>query len=134
VSSERTPALPLGWFDWIRPFCRVPDTHVLNHSSLDGYLFLRYLKVLIIICLVGCCITFPILLPLNILGGNNGFELDLLTFGNVGQARWLFAHAAVAVVYFCRCQPSIDSYIHVSYTNLQRLCALYDLSGVYLFY
>lgn len=44
--------------------------------------------------------TFPVLLPLNILGGNSSVELDLLTFGNVAEPKWLYAHAAIGILFF----------------------------------
>jgi calcium permeable stress-gated cation channel len=35
----------------------------------------------VVICFVGCCITWPVLFPINATGGNNKHQLDLLTFG-----------------------------------------------------
>jgi calcium permeable stress-gated cation channel len=93
-------ALPSGWFNWIKPFANVPDTHVLNHSSLDGFLFLRYLKMLCVICLVGCCITWPVLIPLHVHGGMGNQQLDALTFGNVAHPNWYYVHAFQAWVFF----------------------------------
>ena len=90
----------MGWFNWLKPSAKVPDTFVLNHSTLDGFLFLRYMKILCVIALVGCCITWPILLPLHVHGGGINTQLDLLTFGNVSEAKYYYIHAAVAWVYF----------------------------------
>ncbi|KAI1623017.1 hypothetical protein EDD37DRAFT_453024 [Exophiala viscosa] len=97
---ERSPKLPTGWFNWILPFCRIPDTHVLNHSSLDGYLFLRFLKILVVICFVGICITWPILLPIHATGGGGLTQLDQLAFGNVVHLDRFWAHAVVLWIYF----------------------------------
>lgn len=96
-----TPELPSGLFNWIIPFLKIPDTYVLNNGSLDAYFFLRYLKVLRNISLVGCCIVWPILLPVHGTGGNSLTQLDLLTIGNVvsGSTR-LWAHAIVAWLFF----------------------------------
>ncbi|EKG10182.1 protein of unknown function DUF221 [Macrophomina phaseolina MS6] len=74
---ERTAPLPGTWFTWFGHFWRVPDTYVLNHSSVDGFLFLRFLGVLRNICL-----------------------LDRLTFGNVKHPSWFFAHGFVAWAFF----------------------------------
>jgi hypothetical protein len=93
-------ALPSGWLNWIVPFFRVPDTFVLNHGSLDGFFFLRYLKVLRNLCAAGCLIVWPVVLPINATGGNGHAQLDQLTIGNVADPRRLFAHAAVACVFF----------------------------------
>ncbi|GME26533.1 hypothetical protein GTA08_BOTSDO09014 [Neofusicoccum parvum] len=99
---ERTAALPDTWFTWVKAFWRVPDTAVLNHSSVDGFLFLRFLRVVRNICLVGCCLTWPILLPLHICGGVGGEQLDRLTFGNISEDRrnWYFVHGFVAWLFF----------------------------------
>ena len=60
---------------------QIPDTYVLQHNSLDGYFLLRFLKIAVVICFVGCCITWPVLFPVNATGGAGKKQLDLLTFG-----------------------------------------------------
>ncbi|KAB2568800.1 Uncharacterized protein DBV05_g12521 [Lasiodiplodia theobromae] len=99
---ERTPSLPGTWFTWFKAFWQLPDAYVLNHSSVDGFLFLRFLRVVRNICLCGCCLTWPILLPLHICGGGAGEQLDRLTFGNVNDDHkgWFFAHGVVAWLFF----------------------------------
>ena len=94
--------MPSGWFDWVKPFFLVPDTFVLNHCSVDGFLFLRYLKVLAIICAVGCCVSWPLLLPIHSTGGRQLHQLDLLTIGNIEQKAKFYAHVVVAWMYFGR--------------------------------
>lgn len=95
-----TPALPDGWFNWIIPFFKIPDTVVLNNGSLDGFFFLRFLKVLRNICFAGCCIAWPILFPINATGGGGQKELSLLTMANVLDPKKLYAHAVVAWLLF----------------------------------
>ncbi|KAM0257337.1 hypothetical protein ACHAQJ_004424 [Trichoderma viride] len=99
--EKPTPELPSGLFNWIIPFYKIPDTYVLNHGSLDAYFFLRYLKVLRNISLVGCCIVWPVLFPIHGTGGNHLTQLELLTIGNVitGSSK-LWAHAVVAWLFF----------------------------------
>jgi hypothetical protein len=82
------------------PFLRIPDTFVLNHGSLDGFFFLRFLKVLRNICIGGCLITFPVLLPIHATGGSGLTALELLTIGNVKDPQKLLAHVFVAWVFF----------------------------------
>ncbi len=77
----------------------MPDTYVLNHQSLDAYLFLRFLKLLVWICLGGAIITWPILFPVNITGGGGESQLDRLSISNVTEPRRYFAHAIVAWVF-----------------------------------
>ena len=45
---------------------KMPDHFVASHQSIDGYLLLRFLKVSIVISLVGCCITWPLLFSINV--------------------------------------------------------------------
>lgn len=73
---------------------------MLEHSSLDAYLYLRFLRTTIFICFVGVCITWPILFPVNATGGGHASQLDRLGFGNVHDNHRLYAHAVVACVFF----------------------------------
>ncbi|KAJ3525540.1 hypothetical protein NM208_g11597 [Fusarium decemcellulare] len=95
-----SPTLPAGWINWIRPYFQIPDTFVLNHGSLDGFFFLRYLKVLRNVFLVGICIAWPILFPVHITGGNGLEQLDILTIGNISDSKRMYAHVAVAWTFF----------------------------------
>lgn len=79
---------------------RIPDSYVLNHHTLDGYLFLRYLKIGIAICFFGCLITWPVLFPINITGGRGLQQLDMLAFSNVADKKRYYAHAIVSCVFF----------------------------------
>ncbi|EXJ83892.1 hypothetical protein A1O1_07521 [Capronia coronata CBS 617.96] len=97
---ERSAPLPGGWFNWIKDFYHVSPAFVLNHSSLDGFLLLRFLRVLCVMCLVGIALLWPILIPLHVTGGAGNTELDRLTLGNVVDGRRLYAHALLAWVYF----------------------------------
>jgi hypothetical protein len=101
-TSEKSEALPDGKFSWIRHFRNFPDEYVLNHQSLDGYLFLRFLKMVGIICFVGCCLTWPILFPINATGGAGQMELDMLSFANISEnnKNRYYAHAFVSWIYF----------------------------------
>ncbi|KAL6712565.1 hypothetical protein ACN47E_000442 [Coniothyrium glycines] len=95
-SSNQSPA----YWEWIRTIRVVPDKFLLYHQSLDSYLFLRFLRTLIFICVVGAAITWPILGPVNWLGGGKSKELNRLSIGNVKNPDLLYAHAAVAWVFF----------------------------------
>lgn len=78
----------------------MPDKFLLYHGSLDTYLYLRFLRTAIFICIVGCVITFPILIPINASGGGNSSQLDKISIGNVSDERKLYAHAIVACIFF----------------------------------
>lgn len=98
--KDRTPVASLKRFEWLRTLRRLDDKFVLEHSSLDAYLYLRFLKTAVFICFAGVCITWPILFPINATGGGNASELDRLGFGNVHYNNRLYAHAVVAWLFF----------------------------------
>lgn len=87
-------------FEWIRSIRQLDDKFVLEHSSLDAYLYLRFLRTTIFICFLGVCITWPILFPVNATGGGTASQLDKLGFGNVHYKDRLYAHAVVAWLFF----------------------------------
>ena len=97
---ERSAPLSRGIFKWFKQFRQVPDSFVLNHGSIDGFLFLRFLKILILIFAVGSGIALPVLLPINAIGKGGNDGLDLFTMGNVTDKTYYYAHAAVACVFF----------------------------------
>jgi hypothetical protein len=96
---EKTPKPAYGMFNWISAFRKLPDQFVLNHQSLDNYLFIRYFRMLTFICLVGTVITWVILLPVNYMGGAGQSELDKFTFSNVSDPRNFYWHAGAAWVF-----------------------------------
>ncbi|RPB04156.1 DUF221 family protein [Choiromyces venosus 120613-1] len=94
---------------WVGGVWKIPDETVLRTNGLDGYFFLRYLRKAQMICFVGCCLTFPILFPLNATGQGGQTGLDILSFSNLKdthemsnrliQAR-LYAHVLVGYIFF----------------------------------
>jgi hypothetical protein len=48
---------------------------------------------------VGCCITWPVLFPVNATGGGGQQQLDILSMSNVGNPNRYFAHAGVACIF-----------------------------------
>ncbi|KAH7305072.1 hypothetical protein BKA65DRAFT_486125 [Rhexocercosporidium sp. MPI-PUGE-AT-0058] len=100
--GEKSKDLPPGKFSWIAPFRGLDDEYVLNHQSLDGYLYLRFIKMLTVICFVGSCITWPVLFPVNATAGGTGQEFDMLSFANIpdNQHNRYYAHVFVAWNFF----------------------------------
>ncbi|KAI1298807.1 hypothetical protein F5Y03DRAFT_258093 [Xylaria venustula] len=101
--SERSPTLPNGLLNWFGAFWKISDYHPLQHQSLDAYLFIRFLKVLIVICFVGCCITWPVLFPVNATGGGGQSQLNLLSYANVNkdtQYNRYYAHVFIAWIFY----------------------------------
>src|ERR1700759_2886703 len=52
----------------------------------------------IVICLVGCLITWPVLFPVNATGGGGQKQLNILSFSNVKDKNRYFAHTFIAWV------------------------------------
>ncbi|KAI3332718.1 hypothetical protein F4824DRAFT_474832 [Ustulina deusta] len=101
--SERSPTLPNGLVNWFGAFWKISDYHPLQHQSLDAYLFLRFLKILIVVCFVGCCITWPVLFPVNITGGAGQSQLNLLSYANIDkstQHNRYYAHVFIAWIFY----------------------------------
>jgi hypothetical protein len=98
--KDRTPCQNNSYWDWFHTMRVVPDKFMLYHQSLDSYLFLRFLRTLIFICVVGACITWPILMPVNATGGGKSTELNRISISNVKKKKHLYAHATVAWVFF----------------------------------
>ncbi|KAF4159817.1 hypothetical protein CNMCM6936_009175 [Aspergillus lentulus] len=99
--EERSPPVGTGLWNWIIDMYKLPDEYVLQHHSMDAYLLLRFLKLISVICFVGCLITWPILFPVNATGGGHKEQLDILTMSNIAQdknARY-YAHAFVAWIF-----------------------------------
>lgn len=85
---------------WWTDIWRHPDRFVLQHHSLDAYLYLRFLTFIVFVCLAGTCVTWPVLFPVNATGGGTASQLDRLSFSNIAKNSHLWAHVAVAWVLF----------------------------------
>jgi calcium permeable stress-gated cation channel len=105
-SSDYTTALPNTPLGWFSAFFSIPDHVVLQRQSLDAFFFLRFLKLAVVICLVGCAIVWPILVPVYATGGGGAQQLDAITVGNIAPTAnhvnnfRYFALALCAWVYF----------------------------------
>ncbi|KAI0449210.1 DUF221-domain-containing protein [Xylaria acuta] len=97
--KDQTPSPGQGYLDWLRTLRKLPDKFLLYHESLDSYLYLRFLRTIIFICVVGCLLTWPVLMPVNATGGGSSTELDRITISNVAKTNHLYAHAVMAWVF-----------------------------------
>lgn len=111
--SERSIDLGTSWLGWLGTFSKLPDTYALTRQGLDAYLFLRFLRVATIIGLVGICITWPILFPINATGMGTAEQLEILSYSNVDTDKSLnrfYAHCFVGcalysfVMYMILCE------------------------------
>lgn len=100
MASERTAKRHDSLFGWVADLVSTSDDDILNLQSIDSYLYIRFLKMIVVLCFVGCCVTWPILFPVNATGGGNQTGLDKLSFSNIESPVRYFAHASVAWLYF----------------------------------
>ncbi|RYP10268.1 hypothetical protein DL764_000760 [Monosporascus ibericus] len=85
-----------------------PRTYLVNdlhpyQVSLDAYFFLRFLRMLVVMAFVGCCILWPILFPVNATGGGGQTQLSILSYSNVdntNEKNRYYAHALGAWVFY----------------------------------
>lgn len=96
---DRTPSPGPAYLDWLHTMRKLPDKFLLHHESLDAYLYLRFLRTIIFICVVGCALTWPTLFPVNATGGGSSTELDRITISNITKTNHLYAHAIMAWVF-----------------------------------
>jgi len=90
-------------FGWIKDFKNLKDEYILDHQSIDGYLFVRFFKVMIVLCFLGACITWPVLFPVNATGGAGQQQFDLLSMSNVKNegvnVNRYYAHAGISAIF-----------------------------------
>jgi hypothetical protein len=98
---QRTPESPNGLFNWITSMYKLPDTYVLQHHSMDAYLLLRFLKLSSMILFIGCCITWPILFPVDATSHGEGTQLDILSIAHIAKTEYAryYAHCFVAWIF-----------------------------------
>lgn len=107
----------------------LPDTYVLQHHSMDAYLMLRFLKLSSLILFVGCCVTFPVLWPVNATGGGGQSELNLLSISNIAPDQYgrYYAHCFIAWIFLTFVFFMVTRE-HLFYINLRQA---YLLSPAY---
>jgi hypothetical protein len=100
--SRRNRPKPLspGIFGWFKDLVTRPESLILRDAGLDGYFFLRYLRFLFLICVVGMICLYPVLLPVNATGGAGMDGFDLLSFSNVQNPNRYYAHVLLGWIFF----------------------------------
>jgi len=118
---QKSPESPTGLWNWIVSMYQLPDTYVLQHHSMDAYLLLRYLKLCAMLLFVGCCITWPVLFPVNATGGGDGQQFDVLSIANIGEDGYarFFAHNFIAWIFVAFVFWLITRE-HIFYINLRQ--------------
>ncbi|PSR72773.1 hypothetical protein PHLCEN_2v11372 [Hermanssonia centrifuga] len=100
--DKRAIDLPPGPWKWLLATIAIPTGDVLHKNGMDAYMFLRFLRLLIILFASITLLTWLVLLPVDTAGikdANFSDRLARLSWGNIpDNARGRYA-AHIAVVY-----------------------------------
>ncbi|KAI0340297.1 DUF221-domain-containing protein [Trametopsis cervina] len=100
--DKRAVSLPRGWWKWFLAVMAIPTGDVLNENGLDAYMFLRFLRLLVMLFASTTLLTCAVLLPVDMAGlkdSNFNDKLSRLSWGNIpNDATGRYA-AHVAVVW-----------------------------------
>ncbi|KAI9307429.1 hypothetical protein BJ944DRAFT_237876 [Cunninghamella echinulata] len=96
--EKRPPTLSKGPILWIVELLKIPDDQLIKSMGLDRFMMLKFLRMGIVVFVSFSIIAIPILFPLNIIGQKDSPGLNLLTMGNVDDARRLWAHLVLSIV------------------------------------
>lgn len=117
---QRSPKLSDSKFGWFSQFMKIPDEYVLSHNGIDGYFFLRFFKMLVIICAVGWPLTWAILMSVYGTSHAAQMQFNKISFSNIDTSvdgNRLYAVTFVAWLYyggiiFCVAREAVY-YLHV---------------------
>lgn len=118
--GQRTIQRPSGTIAWIPRMFQLPDRIILQHSGLDAFFFLRYIRTLLTIFTSLSVVIIPCL---NLLGGNDVAGetqgLDRYSWANIGldHTAFYWAHLLMAllmIVFICyTIYVELLFYVHV---------------------
>ncbi|KAI0076270.1 DUF221-domain-containing protein [Panus rudis PR-1116 ss-1] len=101
--EKRAIELPRGPWKWLFAIFAVPTRDVLHKNGMDAYMFLRFLRLLIILFGAITLITWTVLLPVDaadIRDSNFSDGLAKLSWGNIPPNATVRYVAHIVVVYF----------------------------------
>ena len=87
--------------DWIHPIQSLSWTLIRKVAGLDGYFFLRYIRMLVRITAVSSFWFFLILVPVYITGSNNALGWYHLSAANVSTDSWRMWMPVLFAYFFC---------------------------------
>ncbi|KAF8529554.1 DUF221 family protein [Hysterangium stoloniferum] len=99
--DKRAAELPRGRWRWILAVATAPATDIIRKNGLDAYMFLRFLRLMIIIFGSFMVTTWVILLPINTVGIHSSAAdgLNQLSWGNIPDREWKRYAAHIVLVY-----------------------------------
>lgn len=102
--QQRVASPGSGLLDWLTATVRYDIEKVMDRGGLDSYFFLRFMRMLLWIFGVACCIILPILVPINATGSTADMlieprGMDNLSWSNIGpyKSSRYSAHLVMAI-------------------------------------
>lgn len=118
-NQEYLEPLPTGFLSWLPPLLRKPAPYIILQAGLDGYFFLRYIGVIMLVSVGSLVVIFPVLFPLNATDSGGQTGLDRLSYSNIRDRNRTYAHAILALFYY----PIVLFVLYrelIYYTNLRQ--------------
>ncbi|KAF5098088.1 hypothetical protein D0Z00_002175 [Geotrichum galactomycetum] len=102
IKPELRPRpLDSGIISWLRDLVTRREAEILQDAGLDGYFFLRFLRLIFMISVIGILFLFPILLPVNATASSEQTGFNLLSFTNtVNFPSRYYAHVLMGWVFY----------------------------------
>ncbi|KAJ6262639.1 hypothetical protein Dda_3451 [Drechslerella dactyloides] len=122
---KKTVAPPKGWFSWLPAMLTTRDPEYISKSGLDAFCFLRFLRMMLKICILQAVLIMPIMLPLNATGGMDKREnspvqgLDRLSWGNIAPEKEERRTAALLMAVY-----AIGVVLYVTYDEMRGFVRL----------
>ncbi|KAK9760816.1 phosphate metabolism protein 7 [Basidiobolus ranarum] len=90
--DKRPPSLTKSPLQWVWTVVKTPDEQLLKRVGVDAYMFLRYIRLCLVLFGLFSIPGFLILMPVNAINQEGLDGLNKLTFGNIKDPRRLWVH------------------------------------------
>lgn len=96
----KAPPLSKSSFGWIIDLLTRPKNFIIQQTGIDGYFFLRYLKLWTYVGFFGGLILWPILFAVNASGGGGKSGFDIISYSNNTHKWRVFANLFCSWAFF----------------------------------
>ncbi|CAO3599611.1 unnamed protein product [Absidia cylindrospora] len=96
--EKRPPTISNGTVKWMWDIFQISDDELIRTMGLDRFMILKFLRMGLVTFFTFSLLAIPILFPLNIINQLDSPGLNLLTIGNIRDARRTWAHVVLSLV------------------------------------
>ena len=96
----RTEKQPKGAFSWFTMLIRQPTPYTIEKVGVDGYFFLRYLQMFVVVGLISGVFLWPILFAVDATGGGTSNGFDVISYSHNTHKWRTFAHLFCSWLFF----------------------------------